>query len=62
MKLKLQGIKQMLLLHHLYIQESETAFLDSKIKADLECLSRIEFVVYTENKQSSVELLPFLVK
>ena len=62
MKLKLQEIKQMSLLHHLYIQESETAFLDSKIKADLECLSRIEFVVYTEKKQSSVDLLSCLVK
>ena len=52
----------MSLLYHLYIQESETAFLDSKIKADLECLSRIEFVVYTEKKQSSVDLLSCLVK
>ena len=38
----------------LSVQESEAASLDPKIKADLECLSRIGSVVDTENKQSSV--------
>ena len=44
------------------VQESETASLEPKIKADLECLSRIGCVVDIEKKQSSVKLLPFLVK
>ena len=54
-ELKLQEIKQLPLLHHLYRKAS-------KIKADLECLSRIGHVVNTQKKQGSVELLPFLVK
>ena len=42
-----------------YVPESETASLDPKIRADLECLSRIGCVVDREKKRSSVELLPF---
>ena len=42
------------------VQESEIASLDPKIKADLEYLSRIG--CDTDKKQSSVELLPFLLK
>ena len=44
------------------VQEKETASLDPKIRTDLECLSRTEWVVGTEKKQGSVELLSFLVK
>ena len=44
------------------VQESETTCLDPKIKADLECLSRIGSVADTDKKQSSVQLLLFLVK
>ena len=38
------------------LQESETASLDPKIKANLEFLSRIGCVVDIKKKQSSVEL------
>ena len=44
------------------VQESETAYLDLKIKADLESLSRIGCVVDTGKNQSPVKLLPYLVK
>ena len=54
-ELKLQEINQLPLLHHLYRKAS-------KIKADLECLSRIGHVANTKKKEGSVELLPFLVK
>ena len=44
------------------VQESETTYLDLKIKADLESLSRIGCVVDTGKKQSPDELLPYLLK
>ena len=42
--------------------ESESISTDPELKADLDCLSRIESAINTEKKNSSANLLPFLVR
>ena len=42
--------------------ESQSTLVDPKLKADLECLSIIKFVIAAEKKESSANLLPFLVQ
>ena len=41
--------------------ESETISVDPELKADQDCLSRIESAINTEKKSSSDKLLPFFV-
>ena len=43
-------------------QENESIFIDSELKTDLECLSRIQSVITTEKKISSASLPPFMVR
>ena len=42
--------------------ESESISVNPELKADLDCLSRIESAINTEKKSSSANLLPFLVR
>ena len=42
--------------------EGESISVDPELKADLDCLSRVESTINTEKKSSSVNLLPFLVR
>ena len=42
--------------------ESESISVDPELKADLDCLNRIESTFNTQKKSSSTNLLPFLVR
>ena len=42
--------------------ERESIFVDSELKAGLDCLSRIESAVNTERKSNSAKFIPFLVR
>ena len=41
---------------------NESVPVDPEFKADLECLNRIESAISSEKKNSSANLLPFLVR
>ena len=41
---------------------NESVPVDLELKADLECLNRIESAISSEKKNSSANLLPFLVR
>ena len=44
------------------VLESKSIYVDPELKADLDCLSRIESAINTEKKSSFSTLLQFLVR